>query len=254
MIGLSVLVRKELFEQWRTMRLVIVTVVFLGFGIMSPVFAKYTPELVKALVPPNQLPVALPAPVVADAIAQFGKNVGQILTVAAILLSMGAIATEKERGTAAFILTKPASRAAFVVAKLVGVAATLAIAMAVSGVASYAYTTWLFTAPPAGGYVAMCVLLWLSLLDIAAITLLGSAVTRSSIAAGAIAFAAYIGLAVVSALPTIGPYTPAGLQGPAMQLALGGPVSDLAGPLLVNALIVVGATVLAWLALRRQEL
>jgi ABC-2 type transport system permease protein len=252
--GLRVLVRKELLEQWRTMRLVIVTVVFLAFGIMSPVFAKYTPELIKALVPPNQLPLELPAPTVADAIAQFAKNVGQTLTVAAILLSMGAIATEKERGTAAFILTKPASRGAFVVAKLVGVATTLAVAMAVSGIASYAYTTWLFSAPPAGGYLAMCVLLWLSLLAVAAITLLGSALTRSAIAAGAIGFAAYLGLAVVSALPTIGPYTPPGLQGPALQLALGEPVSDLAGPLVVNALIVVGATLLAWLALRRQEL
>lgn len=254
MIGLPVLIRKELFEQWRTMRLVILTVVFLAFGIMSPVLAKYTPELVKALVPPNQLPVALPAPTVADAIAQFGKNVGQILTVAAILLSMGAIATEKERGTAAFILTKPASRAAFVVAKLVGIATTLAVAMAAAGLASYAYTAWLFTPPSATGYVAMCVLLWLSLLGIAAITLFGSALTRSAIAAGAIGFAAYIGLAVISALPTVGPYTPAGLQGPAMQLALGEATSELGGPLLANALIVAGATLLAWLSLRRQEL
>ncbi len=254
MSGLAVLARKELLEQWRTYRLIIVAIVFVAFGIMSPVLAKYTPELVKALVPAGQLPLDLPAPTAADAAAQFVKNVGQTLTLAAILLAMGSIAGEKERGTAAFILTKPAGRAAFVVAKLLGIAFTLAVGMAGAGIAAYAYTTWLFAAPPAGGYLAMCLVLWLSLLAVAAITLLGSALTRSAIAAGAIGFAAYIALAVVSALPTVGPYTPAGLQGPAIQLALGAPVSDLAGPLLVNLLLVAGATVLAWLSLRRQEL
>ena len=76
---------------------------------LSPVLAKYTPELIKALVPANQVPVILPVPTTADAIAQFVKSVGQTLTLAAILLAMGSVATEKERGTAAFILTRPAA-------------------------------------------------------------------------------------------------------------------------------------------------
>ncbi len=254
MTGLSVLVRKELLEQWRTMRLVIVVVVFLAFGILSPVLAKYTPELIKALVPPNQVPPNLPLPTIADAIGQFVKNVGQTLSLAAILLAMGAIATEKERGTAAFLLTKPASRAAFIVAKFVALGATLGVAMIAAGVAAYGYTAWLFTAPPIAGFAAMCALLWLSLLVIGAVTLLGSALARSAVAGGAIGFAAYIVLAIVSALPTIGPYTPAGLGGPATQLALGQPPTDLVGPLAANVLIVSGATVLAWLSFRRQEL
>ena len=45
---------------------------------------------------------------------------------------MGAVATEKERGTAALILTKPVSRAAFLVAKLVAIGLTLAVAVAVA--------------------------------------------------------------------------------------------------------------------------
>jgi ABC-2 type transport system permease protein len=253
-IGLGVLVRKELLEQWRTMRLVIVTVVFIAFGILSPVLAKYTPELIKALVPPGQLPTNLPQPTTADAVGQFVKNVGQTLTLAAILLAMGGVATEKERGTAAFILTKPASRAAFIVAKLLGLAATLGIAMAAAGLASYGYTAWLFSAPSPACYAAMCALLWLTLLVIAAVTLLGSALTRSSIAAGAIGFGSYIAFLFLSALPTIGPYAPPSLQGPAMQLALGEPAPDLVGPLVVSILVVVGSTLLAWLSFRRQEL
>jgi ABC-2 type transport system permease protein len=254
MTGLTVLLRKELLEQWRTMRLVIVTIVFIAFGIMSAVFARYLGEIVTALVPADQIPVALPTPTMADAIDQLVKNVGQTLSLGVILLAMGLVASEKERGTAAFILTRPASRAAFITAKLAALAVTLGVAMAACGAAAYAYTAWLFEPPPAAGFAATCLLLWLSLLAVGALTLLGSTLVRSTVAAGAIGFAAYVGLAIVSALPTIGPYTPAGLFGPAMRLGAGADAGDVVGPVLANVLIVAGATVAAWLALRRQEL
>ena len=126
MTGYRVLLRKELREQWRTMRLGIVVIVYLVFGILSPVLARYMPELITGMLPPDQVPLRLPTPTTADAIDQFVKNVGGTLTIAAVLLAMGMIVAEKERGTAAFILTKPAGRGAFVGAKLTALAATLA--------------------------------------------------------------------------------------------------------------------------------
>ena len=254
MTGISVLLRKELLEQWRTMRLVIVGGVFLAFGILSPILAKYTPEIIGALVPAGTIPVPIPTPTIADAIGQFVKNVGGTLTLVAILLAMGLVATEKERGTAAFVLTKPADRAAFIAAKLSALAVTLGVSMGLAGAAAYGYTVWLFSAPPLAGFAAMCVLLWLGQLVIAAITLLGSALVRSAAPAAGFGFAAYIVLLILSALPTIGPYTPAGLAGPATALALGTDPGDVLGPLVVNVLLAVGATVLAWLSFRRQEL
>jgi len=254
MTGVGALLRKELLEQWRTMRLGIVAGLFLALGILSPVIAKYTPEIFSALLPADQLPIVIPTPTMADAIGQFVKNVGGTLTLAAILLAMGLVASEKERGTAAFVLTRPAGRGAFIVAKMAALTVTLGLSMALAGAGAYVYTTWLFAAPPIVGFAAMCVLLWLGQVVIAALTLLGSTLVRSAIAAGAIGFAAYIGLTILSALPTIGPYTPMGLQGPAMSLALGTEPTDLLGPILVNVGLVVAATLLAWLSLRRQEL
>lgn len=254
MTGVAVLVRKELLEQWRTKRLVVVTVLYVAFGIMSPVFARYTQEIVKALVPAGQLPVEIPAPVVADAASQFVKNVGGTLTLVAVLLAMGLVASEKERGTAAFVLTKPASRGAFIAAKVVAVGTTLGVAMILAGAAAYIYTAMLFSAPPIPGYAAMCVLLWVSQMVIATITLLGSVLVRSAVAAAGIGLAGYIGLTIVSAFPTIGAYTPAGLGGPATALAVGTPAPDVLGPLAVNLAIAAAATLLSWTVFRRQEL
>jgi len=47
MRGFAVLFTKEITEQWRTGRLPVLAVIFLFFGLASPVLAKYTPEIVK---------------------------------------------------------------------------------------------------------------------------------------------------------------------------------------------------------------
>ena len=49
MTGFGPLFGKELREQWRTRRLLVVGVAFLAFGIASPLLARYTQELVRAL-------------------------------------------------------------------------------------------------------------------------------------------------------------------------------------------------------------
>lgn len=259
MTGLRVLIRKELLEQWRTMRLGVVAIVYVGFGILSPVLAKYTPEIVGALLPAQQAQAMhLPAPTTADAIAQFMKNIGGNLMLAPILLAMTMIAVEKERGTAAFVLTRAASRAAFVTAKLVALGATLAVAFVLSGVAAYAYTAWFFPAPDPVGFAGLIVLLWLSQLALGAVTLFGSVLVRSGIAAGGFGLGALAVFTILSVLPTIGQYTPLGLQGIGGAFALGKGVPDVVGgplgPVVVNVGIVAAATVAAWGIFRRQEL
>src|SRR5689334_24992025 len=120
MAGIGALLRKELLESWRTLRLPIVAVVFLLVGLSSPLLARFTPEILKA-VAGDQIPITLPTPTAADAFDQLAKNLNQFGALIAILLAMGAVAAEKERGTAALLLAKPAGRAGFLVAKLVAI-------------------------------------------------------------------------------------------------------------------------------------
>ncbi|HEX5395656.1 MAG TPA: ABC transporter permease subunit [Candidatus Limnocylindria bacterium] len=253
MTGLWPLLGKELREQWRTKRLLVVLVVFAIFGIGSPLLAKYTPDLIRALAS-EQLAEAIPSPTTADAVDQFLKNVGQTGVLAAILLAMGSVALDKERGIAALFLTKPASRGAYLLAKLAAIAVTLLVGVMAATAAGYGYTAWLFEALPLGGYLAMGLLLFLQLLVYASLTFLGSTLARSSLVAGAFGIAVLALIAVVGALPGIGPYTPGGLSTGGRALAIGLPPEQLAGPLLVNLALVAGVFAIAWLAFRRQEL
>lgn len=254
MSGFGPLLRKELLEQWRTRRLLVVTVVFVALGIGSALLARYTAELIQAL---GGLPfeVELPEPTTADAVIQFLKNLGQAGILTAILLAMGSVATEKERGTAALLLSKPASRAAFLAAKLVAIGLTLAGAMLAASLAGYFYTGLLFEAPSLLGWLGMTALLLLSLLAYAALTFLGSTLSRSAVAAAAIGIGGMILLAIVAAIPTIAPYLPAGISGaPAQAVALGTDPGPLVGPVLANLALIIGLATLSWLVFRRQEL
>ena len=253
MTGFAALLRKELLEQWRTMRLPVVATVFLLVGLSSPLLARFTPEIIKA-VASGQFQITLPTPTSADAYDQLAKNLGQFGALIAVLLAMGSVATEKERGTAALILTKPAGRGAFLVAKLLAIATTLGIATAIAATGAWFYTLVLFEPLPVAGFTVAAILQWLALVAYAAITFLGSTLTRSSLAAAGLGVAAFIVLGILSIVPTIGRYLPTGLGAPARGLALGQPGVDVLGPTFAAVVLIAVLVGGAWLAFRRQEL
>ena len=253
MIGLGPLLRKELLEAWRTRRLLVVTIVFTAFGIASPYLARFLPELIKSLAG-GQVQIVIPPPTVGDAADQFLKNLGQAGVLTAVLLAMGSVAVEKERGTAALVLSKPASRGAGLLAKMLAITATLGIGLLIASASGYAYTALLFEALPPFGWAAMTGLLLLMLVVYAALTFLGSVLTRSAIAAAGIGVGGLLVAALVSILPTIGSYSPGGLSAPGKALALGTDPGLVIGPLLVNLGLLVGLFLVAWVAFRRQEL
>jgi ABC-2 type transport system permease protein len=255
MDGFGAMLRKELREAVRSNRLLVVGVVFLVLGIISPLTAKYTPELLK-LVGTGQpgVQITLPPPTVAEAIVQYLKNVAGTGILVALLLPMGMVAREKERGTAALVLTKPVSREAFLAAKLVALAITLAIGVALAAAATYLYTAILFEPLALGGFVGCTLLILLSLLVYAALTFLGSTLTSSQLAAVGIGLAAWIIISVVGVIPRAAQLTPAGLLEPAGALARGTPPPHLGASLAANIITCVLVLALAWLAFRRQEL
>ena len=253
MNGFGLLLAKEMREQLRTTRLIVVLGVFAAFGILSPALAKEMPEVIKAA--GGNMQITVPTPTVRDAVQQFAKNVGQIGALIAILISMGAVATEKERGTAGFLLTKPVGREEFLFGKIASIAILLGLGLALAGLLTAVYTAVLFEQPlSAAGTVASIALLWLSLAVYAAITFLASVTTRSALVAGGVGFGAFMAAGLVSALPSVGAYTPGSLSAPAVTLALGLPSGDLAGPILVNLLLIALAIGAAGLAFRGQEL
>jgi ABC-2 type transport system permease protein len=255
-MGFRVLLIKEMREQLRTNRFVAVAAVFVLFGIIGPLTDRYMKELIDAIGSQSGgFTIQVPGPSLDGAAAQILKNLSQFGIICALLLAMGSVAWEKDRGTAGMILTKPASRAAFLAAKLVAISLTLGFAVALGCGFGYLYTLLLYpNVFPLGGYVAMALLMWWMLVIFAAITLLGSTLTRSAIAAAGVGLVALIAFGIVGALPVVGVFMPSSLGGPALKLMLGQDPGQITGRLLFNLVLVPALFGITWLAFRRQEL
>jgi ABC-2 type transport system permease protein len=246
--------RKEMMEQWRTYRFLIVAAVFAAFGLASPLLAKFTPEMLKAIPGvPAELLAAIPAPTVADAITQYVKNMSQFGILLALLVTMGVVVQEKERGTAAFFLTRPVSRETFLLAKFASLAVTFIISLFIAALGCWYYTYVLFEPLAWGPFLALNGLMLVIFLVYMAMSLLGSALARSQGIAVGLAFVTLIVIGGVGSLPSIGEFFPGRLFGWGETMMLGG--TGTAWPAFwISVGIIVTALLVACIVFHRQEI
>ena len=251
MRGISILLRKDLLEQWRTYHLPVVALVFLVFGLGSPILAKYTPELLAHS--GGNVQIIVPTPTTADAVDSFLSNAGSVSAFAAILLAMSTVARERERGTAALVLSKPVSRSAFLESKFAALLVTLGVSVIVGGLADYGYTAALFSTMSVPGFAACCALVLVETMVFAAVTFFASTLIGSTLPAAGIGLGAYIMTAIIGIVPMAGHAMPGGLESPAKALALGQTAPHLWTSLGFNLLWITVFLIASWLVFRNQE-
>ncbi|MCP4426530.1 MAG: ABC transporter permease, partial [Chloroflexi bacterium] len=240
--------------QWRTKRVLVVAAVFLLFGLGSPLLAKFTPEMLNFIEGAEQFADLIPEPTTADSLTQYIKNLTQFGFIMAILLGMGAVAGEKERGTAAMILSKPLPRWAFVLSKFAAQALVYALGFVLSAAGALYYTSLLFGPFQVGPFLWGNVLLWLWLLTFTAVTLLGSVIGKSTGAAAGMALVGSVILLVGGSLPKVGVLAPSGLVAWASQLGLDVEIAANGGAVAAAGALIVAVLVTAVALFETQEL
>src|SRR3989304_4724180 len=105
---MATLLWKEITEQWRSYRLVVVAAVLAAFALLGPLSAKYLPlRLAPGPGVPQGLADGLPQP---GAAAHWGESLDtltQIGVILAILIPMAGVVGEKAGGRAEVTLSKP---------------------------------------------------------------------------------------------------------------------------------------------------
>jgi ABC-2 type transport system permease protein len=246
--------RKEWLEQLRSYRLLVTAVVLTLFGLLSPLIARYTPDIIRMALPQGEeITKLIPPPSAADSVAQYLKNITQFGVLLALLMAMGLVAQEKDKGTAALMMSKPMSRQAFILAKFASLALTFTLSIALAGAAGYYYTLVLFGSVGAGAWLGLNAMVLVFLLVYVSLTLLCSTLTKSQVLAGGLATGVWIILSLLGALPGIGDYSPRQLIGWATSLGTG--ASQTHWPALgVSLALVVGGLAGACAIFNRQEL
>jgi ABC-2 type transport system permease protein len=221
MTGFMPLLKKEITEQIKTYRLLIVGGVFLFFAILDAVTLKFLPEILK--MSGETIDITMPPVTPVQSLAEYAGNVGQIGVLVVILVAMGMVANERRHGTALLTLSKPVTPLAFVTAKLCAVSLTLFVSVAVASLVSFGYTTWLFGASSVAAFTGQILLMILFLILCAAVTVLFSSFYRNSLAAGGITILIIIVQGIFSSFPWVGPYLPGKLLGWGTNLISGKP-------------------------------
>jgi ABC-2 type transport system permease protein len=211
MTGWWPLFKKEILEQIRTYRFLIVGGVLLFFALTTPLTLKYLPEIIKMA--GESMQISVPPPTAVQSLTEFASTALQLGVLLLVLVGMGSIANEYKNGTALLTLSKPVTRAAFVTAKMAALSLNLVVGLLISSLVCFAYSVWLIGSADLGAFMLQSLLLALFLVFCLSLTLLFSSLFKNSLAAGGLAMAVIILQALLSGLPGLGEYLPGKLPG-----------------------------------------
>ncbi|MHC5269583.1 ABC transporter permease subunit [Enterococcus sp. LJL98] len=133
--------KKEWLETWRTRRLLLLLVIFIAFGIMNPLVAKLTPEIMR-LSFGEEFPVLTPTAF--DSWTQFYKNISQIGIYLFAIIFSGTVSQEMNQGTFINLVTKGMRRSLILASKALVLYAQWFLALVVSFGITYGYTVFYF--------------------------------------------------------------------------------------------------------------
>lgn len=252
MSATKALLKKEFTEQWRTNKVLIMAATFFVLGVSGPLTTKFLPEIIKsssksAGISFGQITISLTT---ADFAASFFSQMTQLPILILILLTMGAVAGEREHGTQVFVLTKPIRRTQYILTKFFAYLAVLTGVVMVAALGGAYYTLILSNTGnfSVSGYLMLSLTMWSDMVFLLALILLCSSLVKTSVAAGGLSFLLYIAIAIANGLTPsdVSKYLPQSFAGQARdvmnnKIAAGDLIiAVLVG--LVLAVIIVGLT------------
>jgi len=167
---------------------------------------------------------------------------------------MGSIVGEREKGTAAMIMSKPMPRWAFIISKFVSQALVYSVAFILAMVAAYYYTVFLFGSLDFFPFFVVNLLLLLWLLVFVAITIFGSTFGRTIGAAAGIALAGSVLILLAGSIPRYGALAPGGLVTWASQLVIRNETLPNGGSIALSFILILMALVASLAVFEEQEL
>ena len=141
MNGYVAFLKKELTENMKNYRFLILFAVFLIFGLASPFLAKFMPEILSAVAADMQMGSA---PVALGAWEQFYKNISGVGFSAFIILFGSCMSGEYSKGTLVLLVTKGLPRRAVIFAKYTVAAVLMTVCYWAGFLAAYCYTAYLW--------------------------------------------------------------------------------------------------------------
>lgn len=254
-MSFTAFLKKEFMEAYKTPKGIIIGIIFLFFGILSPLTAKYMNEIISMAGQQPGLEIKLPPPTYLQSYEQFFKNIYLMMTIVIILVFAGSVAEEKSRGTIVLVLTKCLSRQAFILCKLISAILLFTLSYLAATTICIFYTALMFPEFMNSGIIIALLLYWVYGFLMITLTLLVSILSNSMTVAAISGFGCFAFISAISAMPYIGKYTPGVLQELSWELINNTKTpADALIPALITATGGIMAVAAGLAIFRRQEL
>lgn len=198
MRSLIAFLKKEITEQIRSSRLMIVAILFILFGIMNPAVAKLTPWLLEALsdsLAQSGMNVTEVTVSALDSWVQFFKNIPMAL-IAFVLLQSGIFTKEYSSGTLILSLTKGLERFKVVVSKAAVLGTLWTAGYWLCFGITYAYNAYFWDNSIAKNLIFSAACWWIFGVLVVSLMILFSTLSSSSagvlLGTGGVVFASYL--------------------------------------------------------------
>ena len=235
--------QKELTEQLRTGKLLLLGILFVVFGVMNPAVAKLTPWLLETfagtLEASGMTLTAVPVTAL-DSWAQFYKNIPMGL-VAFLLIESGSFTKEYRAGTLVLMLTKGLARWKVVAAKTALSAMLWSACYWLCFGITYGYTAYYWDQSVVLHLVPAAVLWWVFGLFAVALTVLFSTLFRSEVATLGATGGTVLLCTLLGILPQVSKVLPTRLTEGTALIYGTADLKDYTVALLVTAVIAVGS-------------
>lgn len=171
--------KKELVESWRTSRLLLLIIIFLIFGLMNPLLAKLTPEIVKMTIG-AAMAKTIPDPTSLDSWTQFYKNLTQIGLIVIALIFSGTVSNEISKGTLINLVTKGLRRWSVIVGKMISLILQWTLCLSLTFLVTWGYTAYYFPDNKSPYLLQAAFPLWLFGLLLLGIIVCSSTIARNN--------------------------------------------------------------------------
>lgn len=240
------LIKKEIEEYLKTGKFYILLFVFVFFAILSPITAKFLPEIIKNL--SQGILITIPPPTWRDSFVQFSKNLNQIVFIVIVIVFIGSVSEEKNHGTAALIATKGIDRRKWVVSKFLFQFILSVLLLIFSFFLCFYYANLLFPDTQFYAAISSTVLFLIYLFFVLSLTIFSSSIGKNLLQSAGIFFTIFIVINILNILPKVSPYNPMTLssiesQWISSKVAWGDAIKPSISSLLLSAILIISGAI-----------
>ncbi len=242
----------EWIRLFRTKRWIALLGVYVFFGLVGPLTARYISEILESF--GGGVQVVVPEPVAADGIASYVSNAAQIGLLVSVGVAAAALAFDARPQMGIFLRTRVASVRDIIAPRYLVVTGAVAAAFTLGSVAALYESTVLMGSLPFGGWLLGTFLGCLYLAFAVAVVAAVAGRTQSVLVAVIVTVGILLLLPIIGIAPNVGEWLPSHLVGAIDSLVRGGGFSDYLGATAVTVALTIGSLSLAVRWAQQREL